>query len=236
MNPYPRLRQRLVRLAPFAAAALATSALLASPVSAAPPGNNGTVKIHDGGGEPDPVRKNEPKVCTFHIHAFGFDPGQELVFHIEGQGGPNAGPDTYDNTLTVGDEGEGRDPASPDTIELAEGMYKLTTDTGDGEGTRDKHKVFKVECDDDGTPGDDDDDDDDDGQPGEDDDDDGQPGDDDDDDGQPGDDDDDDGTPPDTSTLPFTPSPDSGLLFGGLLAALGLILFSVLRFGRARVR
>jgi len=38
-----------------------------------PPGFNGTVKIHEEPGEAEPIMKNEPHVCVFHIHGFNFD-------------------------------------------------------------------------------------------------------------------------------------------------------------------
>ncbi|MDP8905387.1 MAG: hypothetical protein M3N29_08750 [Chloroflexota bacterium] len=115
-------------------------------------GNRGTVKIHDGAGEPDPEVRNQPKVCDFHIHAFFFHAEQELTFTIEGHGGPNAGPDTYQNTVITDEDGEARDPATG-SISLAEGMYKLTVDTGmGGPGQQNKHKVFKVECPDEAPP------------------------------------------------------------------------------------
>lgn len=150
MNRSDALPRAAIRtlLVAFAVLALVAAAFAVSrPVLAQddPPGNNGTVKIHEGDGESDPLPANDPKVCTFHVHAFGFDDGQELEISIYGHGGPNAGPDSYSETLEVDEDGNGR----TDVIELDEGMYKLDVDTGD-EGVPvsagDKHKVFKVEC------------------------------------------------------------------------------------------
>lgn len=145
--PRAAIRSFLVAFAVLALVAAAFS--VAKPVLAQddPPGNNGTVKIHEGDGETDPLPANDPKVCTFHVHAFGFDEGQELEISIYGHGGPNSGPDSYSATLEVDSDGNGR----TGVIELAEGMYKMDVDTGD-EGVPisagDKHKVFKVECED----------------------------------------------------------------------------------------
>ena len=46
-------------------------------------GNNGTVKIHDGAGEPSPEVKNQPHVCTFHMHFFFADAGQTGDWEIQ---------------------------------------------------------------------------------------------------------------------------------------------------------
>src|SRR5437773_5174603 len=47
-----------------------------------PPGNNGTVKVHDGGTEPSPETRNQPHVCTFHLHFFFADAGQTGAWWI----------------------------------------------------------------------------------------------------------------------------------------------------------
>jgi hypothetical protein len=109
------------------------------------PGNNGTVKIHDGADEPAPEVRNEPHVCTFHIHAFFLDPGQVVTFEV--QSWPPTGDRTtvLTGTITADDEGEGRDPADT-AYSLPDGHYKLFVDTGEGTPIKDKHKVFWVEC------------------------------------------------------------------------------------------
>jgi len=67
-----------------AASAVIWLAAFVSPVSADPPGNNGTVKIHEA-----PEHKNgsenanDPKVCKFVIHGFGFDSGQMRSWWIQ---------------------------------------------------------------------------------------------------------------------------------------------------------
>jgi hypothetical protein len=146
----------LATLAVFIVFAFST----ARPVSATNPGNNGTVKIHEGDGEPAPghIEPNEPKVCTFHVHAWNFDEGQTLILEIVGHGGPNAGSSSYSGNIVTDFEGEHGWEDRTDLITLEPGMYKLTVDTGNGTPTQDKHKVFKVECET-GGGGDDDDDD-----------------------------------------------------------------------------
>src|SRR6476659_9743909 len=57
------------------------AALAASPNG--PPGNNGTVKIHEGPGEPPPEYPNQPHVCTFHLHFFFADPAQSGTWEIQ---------------------------------------------------------------------------------------------------------------------------------------------------------
>lgn len=108
-----------------------------------PHDNRGTVKIHEGATEPAALMANQPQVCAFHVHMFKFHANQELGISIVGQGGANvAGPDTYTSTVTTDANGDARDPGTG-SITLADGMYKLTVDTGRGAG---KHKVFKVDC------------------------------------------------------------------------------------------
>lgn len=112
------------------------------PVSAS---NNGTVKIHEGETESE-IEANDPKVCTFHVHAWNFDDNQVLTIDIVGHGGPNAGPSEYHSTIVTSKDGEHRWEGQTEVIQLAPGMYKLTVDTGNGTSTQDKHKVFKVDC------------------------------------------------------------------------------------------
>jgi hypothetical protein len=61
--------------------------LAAAPGSAvlAGDGSNGTAKIHEGTSHADPPRtdrNNQPHVCTFHIHGFGFDADDAGVWRI----------------------------------------------------------------------------------------------------------------------------------------------------------
>lgn len=110
------------------------------------PGNNGTVKIHDGNTEKEPGEvRNEPHVCTFHLHFYFADPEQAGTWEIQewaptGTKGAVVLSGTYD---TLGD-GEDRQPPAPDVYTLPDGHYKLFWD-GDT-GKHDKMKVFWVDC------------------------------------------------------------------------------------------
>ncbi|MDP3998158.1 MAG: hypothetical protein Q8P89_00885 [bacterium] len=108
-----------------------------------PPGCNGDIKTHDGNGEPDPVQKDEPKVCSFHLHGFNFDPGTEVDWRIETQPGDpgQGGTEVLFGSLTVGDNGEIR----TEEFHLPNGMYKVYWHQAGCPGGE-KHKVFKVEC------------------------------------------------------------------------------------------
>jgi hypothetical protein len=108
-----------------------------------PPGNRGTVKVHETG-TPDDDRRNEPKLCDFRIVGFGFPEDADLEVHIEGHGGPNAGPDTFDTTVpnsALSDEGD----FAIDGPTLADGMYKLYVENTTAPGGP-KQKVFKIDC------------------------------------------------------------------------------------------
>jgi hypothetical protein len=123
------------------AAPVGTGSAGATPNGA--PGNNGTVKIHEGAGEPTPEVQNQPHVCTFHVHAFFFDAGQVLSFTVQSWEPTGDGSVVLSGTITADDSGEGRTPGA---YELPDGHYRLTVDTGNGTPTQDKHKMFWVTC------------------------------------------------------------------------------------------
>ena len=130
------------------AAGVAAVALLASPAWAGPagaPGNNGTVKIHDGAGEPSPEPQNEPHVCTFHVHALHFDSGQVLTFTVQSWEPTGDRSVVLSGSITADATGEGRAPVTG-AYALPDGHYRLTVDTGNGTTTQDKHKMFWVQC------------------------------------------------------------------------------------------
>ena len=108
-----------------------------------PPGNTGTVKVHETG-TPDDDRREEPKLCDFRIVGFGFPEDAELAVRIEGHGGPNAGPDTFDGTVTSDQLTEAGDWAI-DGPTLADGMYKLYVENTTAPGGA-KQKVFTIDC------------------------------------------------------------------------------------------
>jgi LPXTG-motif cell wall-anchored protein len=127
-----------------AVSAVAAAALLLSPAAHAtpPPGDNGTVKIHDAA-TGEELRKNEPHVCTFYLDAFGFDAGQQVDWHIEAWA-PTAGVkgETVESgSLALDAEGHGRTA----DLSLPDGHYKLFWNF-DGEKGAAKHKVFWTDC------------------------------------------------------------------------------------------
>jgi hypothetical protein len=107
--------------------------------------NNGTVKIHEGAGEPDPVTKDETHVCTFHVHALFFDAGQTVTFDITSWPPTGDRSVVLSGTIQTDASGEGRAPVTG-AYTLDEGHYRLTVDTGNGSPTEDKHKEFWVKC------------------------------------------------------------------------------------------
>jgi hypothetical protein len=129
----------------LAAIVLAAVAGLSPSALAAGPGNNGTVKIHDGATEHDAgVVRNEPHVCTFHLHFFFADPFESGTWEIRawsptGDKGTIARSGTYDTSAG----GEDRRPATG-TYALPDGHYKLFW-AGDTD-KHDKMKTFWVAC------------------------------------------------------------------------------------------
>ncbi|MBT2420607.1 LPXTG cell wall anchor domain-containing protein [Streptomyces sp. ISL-22] len=129
-----------------ALSAVAAAALLSAPVAAhaTPPGDNGTVKIHDAT-TGEELRKNEPHVCEFYLDAFGFDSLQQVDWHIEAWA-PTAdakGETVKSGAITLDDQGHGR----TEDMTLADGHYKLFWNF-DGEHGSAKHKVFWTDCED----------------------------------------------------------------------------------------
>ncbi|MEU0948759.1 LPXTG cell wall anchor domain-containing protein [Streptomyces canus] len=123
--------------------AVASAAFLVAPAAhATPPGDNGTVKIHDAT-TGEELRKNEPHVCTFYLDAFGFDAVQEVDWHIEAWA-PTAdvkGETVKSGEITLDADGHGR----TDDLSLPDGHYKLFWNF-DGEKGAAKHKVFWTDC------------------------------------------------------------------------------------------
>jgi hypothetical protein len=118
-------------------------ALSASVVLAGPPGNNGTVKIHDGATDTEPIVHNEPHVCTFHLHFFFADGAQSGPWWIQSWPPTGNGTTVMSGTYTTDSNGETRVPAVGD-FSLDPGHYKLFWQ-GD-ESNLIKHKVFWVTC------------------------------------------------------------------------------------------
>lgn len=121
--------------------------LAAIPVLANAPGNNGTVKIHEGATEEEPLVANDPHVCTFHLHFFFGDDVQSGDWWIEEWApGEEKGTVVLSGTYDAAG-GEDRDPDSG-THSLPDGHYKLFWEGAENPGGQlnIKHKVFWVDC------------------------------------------------------------------------------------------
>ena len=137
----------LSRLGAVCAAASAVL-LLAPAAHATPPGDNGTVKIHDAS-TGEELRRNEPHVCTFYLDAFGFDGGQQVDWHIAAiPPSENKGETVESGALTLDAQGHGRS----EDLSLPDGHYKLFWNFGGEKGSA-KDKVFWTDCEDEQEPG-----------------------------------------------------------------------------------
>jgi len=129
-----------------ALSAVAAAALLSAPAAAhaTPPGDNGTVKIHDAS-TGEELRRNEPHVCAFYLDAFGFDSVQQVSWHIEAWAPTAAvkGETVKSGAITLDGEGHGRTA----DMTLPDGHYKLFWNF-EGEKGSAKHKVFWTDCED----------------------------------------------------------------------------------------
>jgi hypothetical protein len=130
-------------LATLFVAAIGQVALAAPPDEV--PGNNGTVKIHDGAGEPSSEVRNEPHVCTFHLHFFFADAGDSGTWEIQEWSPGDKGTVVLTGTYLTDANGEDRDPDAG-TYSLPDGHYKLFWDGDLDTNKHDKMKVFWVEC------------------------------------------------------------------------------------------
>jgi hypothetical protein len=116
--------------------------LVVAPAAASgPPGNNGTVKVHDAF-EAEPIVQNEPHVsCGFHLHFFFADAGQAGTWWIEawpptGSKETVMGASSYGPTNAAGEWATGE-------LSLAAGHYKVFWNGRNAQNV--KHKVFWVE-------------------------------------------------------------------------------------------
>jgi hypothetical protein len=108
-------------------------------------GNNGTVKIHEGSTETEPIVHNEPHVCTFHLHFFFADPFQAGTWEIQEWSPGDKGTVVLSGTYDTNGDGEDRDPDAG-AYELPDGHYKLFWDGDLDTEKHDKMKVFWVDC------------------------------------------------------------------------------------------
>jgi len=110
------------------------------------PGNNGTVKIHEGAGENDPGEvRNEPHVCTFHLHFYFSDPEQAGTWEIQEWSPGDKGTVVLSGTYDTHGDGEDRQPEEG-VYTLPNGHYKLFWDGDLDTQKHDKMKVFWVDC------------------------------------------------------------------------------------------
>ena len=125
----------------IALVAAVMAALVVGPSAlAAPPGTNGTVKIQEGAGNAEPITKNEPHVCTFHMLFLFADAGQEGSWWIDQQ--PPTGRDASVLTGSYLTDPNGEYA----TVEygLPAGHYKLYWQGRNDQNI--KHKTFWVTC------------------------------------------------------------------------------------------
>jgi LPXTG-motif cell wall-anchored protein len=123
-------------------AGLSAALFLAPAAHAAPPGDNGDVKIHKSTTDEHDER-NQPHVCSFYLDAFHFDGGQQVDWHIEvwAPTGGTKGTTVKSGALSLDADGHGRTP----DMTLPDGHYKLFWNF-DGEKGSAKHKVFWTDC------------------------------------------------------------------------------------------
>lgn len=142
----------IARIGLIGATALAAALALAGPISATPPGNNGTVKID--GVDWDVHPNNEPHVgCEFQVDFYGFDSGERIA-DIEFNLVPPTG-----SEVLIHDERKFDGPTAADlppyVISVSglephpvQGYHvKLTVHVTGAKGADTKHKTFWVtEC------------------------------------------------------------------------------------------
>ncbi|CAM4117952.1 hypothetical protein GCM10009799_27900 [Nocardiopsis rhodophaea] len=108
-----------------------------------PPGDNGTVKVHDPDADSDDMR-NEPHVCAFTLVGSHFDDEQKVWWKIRawppGESAKKR-PVVLEGDLTLDEDGHG----STATQSLPDGHYKLFWNF-DGVNGHAKQKVFWVDC------------------------------------------------------------------------------------------
>ena len=126
-------------------------ALAAKPSS---PGNNGTVKVHDGATEASPPTQNNPHVCDFHLDFLFADAGQVGDWWVESWSPGGDGSVVVSGTYVTDAEGYARQPAAGSFL-IPDGHYKLSWEGAENPGgnVNPKHKVFWVDCGDGGGGG-----------------------------------------------------------------------------------
>jgi hypothetical protein len=134
------LRRRALRLG---GAALLVGALTIGSASgvAAASGNNGTVKIQEGASNAEPITRNEPHVCTFHMLFLFADAGQSGDWSIDQQSPTGHAESVLSGTYVTDANGQFATPE----FGLPAGHYTLNWDGRNDHNQ--KHKTFWVTCD-----------------------------------------------------------------------------------------
>ncbi|MFI1073856.1 LPXTG cell wall anchor domain-containing protein [Streptomyces puniciscabiei] len=120
-----------------------SAALFVAPAAhAAPPGDNGDVKIHKSATD-EYDERNQPHVCSFYLDAFHFDGGQQVDWRIEvwAPTGGTKGATVKSGALSLDADGHGRTA----DMTLPDGHYKLFWNFVGEKGSA-KHKVFWTNC------------------------------------------------------------------------------------------
>ncbi|MGW7525633.1 LPXTG cell wall anchor domain-containing protein [Streptomyces sp. NPDC054783] len=123
-------------------AGVSAALFLAPAAHAAPPGDNGDVKIHKSTTDEFDER-NQPHVCSFYLDAFHFDGGQQVDWRIEvwAPTGGTKGTTVKSGALSLDADGHGR----TSDMTLSDGHYKLFWNFAGEKGAA-KHKVFWTDC------------------------------------------------------------------------------------------
>ena len=130
-----------VRIGAALVAGMAMLALTGTAL-AQPAGNNGTVKIHSGSTDSEPIIRNEPHVATFHLHFQFADPSQAGGWEVRSWAPGDSGDVVLAGRYDTAGDGADRQPAVG-TFTLPDGHYKVFW-TGRTEENV-KHKTFWVE-------------------------------------------------------------------------------------------
>ncbi|MFF5976314.1 hypothetical protein ACFY7C_32890 [Streptomyces sp. NPDC012769] len=133
-------------LSTAAALVLGGVALAGAPAAYAAPGDNGDVKIHDSQ-TGEEINANNPKVCRFTLAAFNFDTAQRVNWVISPQPAVNGSAAAGEIIL---DDGAG---ATGLVQKIPDGQYKLFWTFDGQQSNAAKHKVFKVDCPENGNGG-----------------------------------------------------------------------------------
>jgi hypothetical protein len=145
------MRRAIALIAVLAGIALLAAAAMPAAAQQGPPGNNGTIKVHAGDTENEPIRANEPHPgCTLHIHGFNFDPNSTGEWSIRSHPPTGNGALVASGSWTANGSGEWRTEvmsAANWPMENGRGHFKVNAkQTSPLAPGGDKQKVFWAEC------------------------------------------------------------------------------------------